>query len=149
MTKYGSSAATFRAAPVHNSIATMAILTCPPDFTDHAPIKTNRQLAEKYGVGEKTITRWRKETGCTASIRPFATAALPKQHVPAISPGIASEAAQFLRKTYRPVYHRTIEGKEFRGQYVVGTQLLSEQEVVALAEEKGFRAYNRLFDMAI
>ena len=126
----------------------MPVLTCPPDFTDHAPIKTNRQLAEKYGVGEKTITRWRKETGCTASIRPFATAALPKQHVPSISPGVASEAAQFLRKTHRPVYHRVIEGKEFRGQYVVGTQVLSEDEVVNLAEEKGFRAYNRLFDLA-
>lgn len=126
----------------------MPVLTCPPDFTDHAPVKTNRQLAEKYGVGEKTITRWRKETGCTAAIRPFASAALPKQHVPAISPGIASEAAQFLRKTHRPVYHRIIEGKEFRGQYVVGTHLLSEEEVVAMAEEKGFRAYNRMFDLA-
>lgn len=126
----------------------MAFLKCPPDFADHAPVKTNKQLAEKYGVGEKTITRWRKETGCTASIRPFASAALPKQHVPSISPGIASEAAQFLRKTHRPVYHRIIEGKEFRGQYVVGTQILSEQEVVALAEEKGFQPYNGLFELA-
>ena len=126
----------------------MATLPCPSDFTDHAPIKTNRQLAEKYGVGEKTITRWRKETGCTASIRPFASAALPKQHVPAISPRAASEAAQFLRKTHRPVYHRIIEGKEFRGQYVVGTQVLTESEIISLAEEKGFQAYNRLFDLA-
>jgi len=126
----------------------MPALTCPTDFTDHAPIKTNRQLAEKYGVGEKTITRWRKETGCTAAIRPFATAALPKQLVPAISPGQASEAAQFLRKTHRPVYHRIIEGKEYRGQYVVGTQVLSEEQVIALAEDKGFEAYSRMFDFA-
>ena len=126
----------------------MPALTCPTDFTDHAPIKTNRQLAEKYGVGEKTITRWRKETGCTAAIRPFATAALPKQLVPSISPGQASEAAQFLRKTHRPVYHRIIEGKEYRGQYVVGTQVLTEKEVIALAEDKGFEAYNRMFDFA-
>ena len=126
----------------------MAILTCPPDFADHAPVKTNRQLAEKYGVGEKTITRWRKETGCTATIRPFASAALPKQHVPAISPGLASEAAQFLRKTHRPVYHRIIEGMEYRGQYVGGTQVLTEDEIVALAEVKGFQPYNRLFDLA-
>jgi hypothetical protein len=126
----------------------MRTLQAPPDFADHAPVKTNRQLAEKYGVGEKTITRWRKETGCTATIRPFATAALPKQHVPSISPGLASEAAQHLRKTHRPVYHRIIEGKEFRGQYVVGTQVLTEEELVSLAEEKGFSAYNPLFDMA-
>lgn len=124
----------------------MPILPCPRDFADHASAKTNRALAEKYGVGEKTITRWRKETGCTAAIRPFASAALPKQHVPAISAGAASEAAQFLRKTHRPVYHRLIEGKEYGGQYVVGTQLLSEREVVELAEEKGFRQYDRMFD---
>src|SRR5262245_19713476 len=123
----------------------MSALQFPPDFADHAPVKTNRQLAEKYGVGEKTITRWRKETGCTASIRPFATAALPKQHVPAISPGVASEAAQFLRKTHRPVYHRIIEGKEFQGQYVVGTQVLSEEEIIALPGEKGFQPYNLIF----
>ena len=126
----------------------MPPLKCPSDFTDHAPVKTNRQLAEKYGVGEKTITRWRKETGCTAAIRPFASAALPKQHVPSISPGLASEAAQFLRKTHRPVYHRIIEGKEFKGQDVVGTQVLSEEQIISLAEEKGFQPYNRLFDMA-
>lgn len=126
----------------------MPILKCPSDFADHARVKTNRQLAERFGVGEKTITRWRKETGCTASIRPFASAALPKQLVPSISPGVASEAAQYLRKTHRPVYHRIIEGKEFRGQYVVGTQLLNEEEIVALAEEKGYQPYNRLFDLA-
>ena len=125
----------------------MIALPCPRDFADHARTKTNRALAQKYGVGEKTVTRWRKETGCTATIRPFASAALPKQHVPALSAGVASEAAQFLRKTYRPVYHRVIEGKEYRGQYVVGTQLLSEQEVLELAEQKGFRRYDRMFDL--
>ena len=126
----------------------MSILKCPSDFTDHAPVKTNRQLAEKYGVGEKTITRWRKETGCTATIRPFASAALPKQLVPSISPGLASEAAQYLRKTHRPVYHRIIEGKEYRGQYVVGTQVLSEDEIITFAEERGFVPYSRMFDLA-
>lgn len=123
-------------------------VSCPSDFTDHARTKTNRQLAEKYGVGEKTVTRWRKETGCTAAIRPFASAALPKPQVPTLSSGAVSEAAQYLRKTYRPVYHRVIEGKEFKGQYVVGTHVLSEEEVVALAEEKGLRSYNEEFLMA-
>ena len=119
----------------------------PSDFTDHARSKTNRQLAEKYGVGEKTITRWRKETGCTAAIRPFTSSSLPKPQVPSIASGAVSEATQFLRKTYRPVYHREIEGKQFRGQYVVGTHVLNEEEVIALAEEKGLRAYNRQFLM--
>ncbi len=91
------------------------------------------------------ITRWRKETGTTAAIRPFTSSALPKPQVPSMASGAVSEAAQFLRKTYRPVYNRVIEGKEFRGQYVVGTQVLSEAEVVALAEAKGLRAYNREF----
>ena len=94
------------------------------------------------------MTRGRKESGCPATIRPFATAALPKPQVPSISPGLASEAAQFLRKTHRPVYHRVIEGKEYRGQYVVGTQVLTEEEVVSLAEDKGFRPYNPMFDIA-
>lgn len=127
----------------------MPVLTCPPDFADHASAKTNRQLAEKYGVGEKTVTRWRKESGCTATLRPFATAALPKQHVPSISPGLASEAAQFLRKTHRPVYHRIIEGREFRGQYVVGIQVMDEAGVIALAQEKGFQAYSMMFDAVL
>lgn len=125
----------------------MRALKCPTDFKDHAPLKTNRQLSEQYNVGDKTITRWRKETGCTAAIRPFAGSALPKPQVPTIASGAVSEAAQYLRKTYRPVYHRVIESKEFRGQYVVGTQVLSEAEVVALAEEKGLHAYNRQFLM--
>lgn len=127
----------------------MPVLTCPQDFADHASAKTNRQLAEKYGVGEKTVTRWRKESGCTATLRPFATAALPKQHVPSISPGLASEAAQFLRKTHRPVYHRIIEGREFRGQYVVGIQVMDEAGVIALAQEKGFQAYSMMFDAVL
>lgn len=119
----------------------------PADFADFARTKTNRQLAEKYGVGEKTITRWRKETGCTAAIRPFASSALPKPQVPTITSGAVSEAAQYLRKFYRPVYHRAIEGKEFKGQYAVGTQVLDEAEVVALAQEKGLQDYNRQFLM--
>jgi hypothetical protein len=126
----------------------MQALTCPNDFTDFAQAKTNRQLAEKYGVGEKTITRWRKETGCTASIKPFTSAALPKPHVPSISPGLASEAAQYLRKTHRPVYHRIIEGREYRGQYVVGTLVLNEKQLVEFAQEKGFQAYNQMYDIA-
>jgi hypothetical protein len=68
--------------------------------------------------------------------------------VPAISPGLASEAAQYLRKTHRPVYHRVIEGKEHRGQYVVGNLVLSESEVLELAAEKGFVPYNPRFDYA-
>jgi hypothetical protein len=122
----------------------MHVLVCPPDFVDHARAKTNRQLSQKYGVGEKVITRWRKETGCTSSIQAFASAALPKPQVPSISPGLASEAAQFLRKTHRPVYHRIIEGKEFRGQYVVGTLVLDERQVVEFATDKGFKAFSVL-----
>jgi hypothetical protein len=126
----------------------MRPLPCPPDFADHARGKTNPQLAAKYGVGEKTVTRWRRETGCTATIKPFASAALPKQHVPSISPGVASAAAQHLRKTHRPVYHRIIDGKEYRGQYVVGTLVLTESELITLATEKGFAPYSERFNLA-
>ena len=84
-------------------------LACPADFADHARTKTKGQLVERYGVGSKTVTRWRKETGCTAAIRPFASSVLPKAQVPAITSGAVGEAAQYLRKFYRPV-HRAIEG---------------------------------------
>lgn len=124
----------------------MPVPACPADFAESTKLKTNRQLAEKYGVGDKVVTRWRKESGCTGSLRCFASAALPKPHVPAISAGLAGEAAQHLRKTHRPVYHRIIEGRELRGQYVVGRQILSEQELLALALEKGFRAHDPRFD---
>jgi hypothetical protein len=68
--------------------------------------------------------------------------------VPAISAGLASEAAQYLRKTHRPVYHRIIEGKQHKGEYVVGNLVLSEAEVLALAAEKGFVPHNPRFDHA-
>jgi hypothetical protein len=124
----------------------MPVPTRPTDFADQTKHKTNRQLAEKYGVGEKIVTRWRKEAGCRAATGHFATAALPKHYVPSISAGLASEAAQHLRKTHRPVYHRVIEGREYRGQYVVGTEILSEDELLSLALEKGFSASGPLFD---
>jgi uncharacterized protein YjcR len=52
-------------------MALMRALTCPPDFKDFAPSRNNRQLAEKYGVGEKTITRWRRENGMHGSHSAF------------------------------------------------------------------------------
>ena len=119
----------------------MPVLAYPADFADHARQQTNRQLAEKYGVGEKVVTRWRKETGISAAVRPGNSAHLPKPYVPSVSPGLAAEAAQHMRKTHRPVYHRVIEGAEFRGQYVVGTQVLTEDELVSFALEKGFRVF--------
>lgn len=115
----------------------MPVLTFPADFADHARQQTNRQLAEKYGVGEKIVTRWRKETGSSATVRPVTSSHLPKPYVPSVSPGLAAEAAQHMRKTHRPVCHRIVEGAEFRGQYVVGTPILSEDELVTFALEKG------------
>ena len=119
----------------------MPVSTPPADFADHARRQTNRELAQRYGVGEKIVTRWRKETGFPAAARPAAGSHLPKPYVPSVSPGLAAEAAQHMRKTHRPVYHRVIEGREFRGQYVVGTQVLSEQELVTFALERGFRVF--------
>jgi hypothetical protein len=121
------------------AIAMIGPRPAPNDFKDHARLKTNRVLAQHYGVGEKTVSRWRKETGTTGSITPIRfSSQLPSQGVPAIEAGRASEAAQFLRKTHRPVYHRVIEGREFKGSYVVGTMVMNEAEIIAYAETKGF-----------
>jgi hypothetical protein len=68
--------------------------------------------------------------------------------VPSISSGLAGAAAQHLRKTHRPVYHRIVDGKEYRGQYVVGALVLTEAELIALATEKGFAPYSERFDLA-
>lgn len=122
----------------HVSVANSK-MSVPTDFKDRAPRFTNKVLAEHYGVGDKTITRWRKETGCTAPLKSWNSAQLPKQFVPPIGAGEASEACQFLRPTHRPVYHRLIEGKEFKGQYVVGTKLFNEQQLIDYAREKGFK----------
>ena len=120
-------------------------MEAPADFRDVAVRYTNRQLAERFGVGEKMITRWRKETGCTAPLTAFSRALLPKQFVPPPPSGRANEAAQFLRPTHRPVYHRVIEGKEFEGQYVCGTQVLSADEIIAYAETRGFEPMREIF----
>lgn len=111
----------------------------PTDFKDMAPRHTNKVLAQKYGVSENTISRWRKETGTQSSITGFRSAQLPKQFVPPIPPGEAAEAAQYLRATHRPVFHRVIEGKQYQGQYVVGRQIMSGDEIVEYARRRGFR----------
>lgn len=116
----------------------------PSDFKDFAGRHVNRVLAEKYGVSQNTITRWRKETGTSQSIVGFRTAQLPKSSVPAPPAGEASEACQFLRPNFRPVYHRIIEGAEFKGQYVVGINVFSEAEVVAYARQRGFKTGSEL-----
>jgi hypothetical protein len=114
-------------------------IPAPSDFKDRAPRHVNRLLAEYYGVSQNTITRWRKETGTQASLKHFRSAPLPKQAIPPVPAGTASEACQFLRSTHRPVYHRLIEGKQFQGQYVVGTQVMEETALVEYARAKGFK----------
>lgn len=122
------------------------VMAVPSDFKDRATRLTNRKLADHYQVGEKTITRWRKETGLTGSLVPFRmSSALPKQHIPGIPAGRVAEAAQFLRKTHAPVYHRIIEGKEFNGQYCVGTRLMTGPELVEYAETKGFEPISDIY----
>lgn len=120
-------------------------LAPPADFRDVASRFTNRQLAERFGVGDKIISRWRKETGSTAPLTAWSRAVLPKQFVPPPPAGRANEAAQFLRPTHRPVYHRVIEGKQFEGQYVCGTQLLSADEIISYAESRGFEPMREIF----
>ena len=111
----------------------------PDDFKDFASRHVNRELCERYGVSEHTISRWRKETGTSSSITGFRTAPLPKQAVPSIPAGEAAEACQFLRPSHRPVYHRKIEGAKYEGQYVVGSNVFTEEELIKYARSKGFR----------
>lgn len=114
--------------------------TPPEDFRQLARQKTNKVLAAHYGVSENRITQWRKETGTSQSFQQFVKLPLPKPSVPSIPPGEASEACQFLRPTHRPVYDRGIvDGKAFKGQFVVGNNVLSEQELINYARSRGFK----------
>lgn len=114
--------------------------TPPEDFKQLAMQKTNRVLAEYYGVSENRITQWRKDTGTSQNFHQFVKPPLPKPGVPSIPPGEASEACQFLRPTHRPVYDRGIvDGKAFKGQFVVGNNVLSEQELINYARSRGFK----------
>lgn len=121
--------------------ATPVVRPVPDDFKSTAARMSNRELAHHYQCGVKTVARWRKETGLNNPFTAFRVAPLPATTVPSIQGGDAGDAAQWLRPTHRPVYHRIIDGKQFKGQYVVGRRVMSETELLEYARSRGWRPY--------
>jgi hypothetical protein len=55
-----------------------------------------------------------------------------------LSGGMASMAAQALRRYFAPVYSATVLSKALTGYYVVGTRRMREAEMIDLARAKGW-----------
>lgn len=109
----------------------------PSDFKERALGKTNEWLCDYYHVGGTIIARWRKETGA-APTAPMGWRRGVSAHQTTISRSKEDEAVRFLQKIYRPVYNRRIENRMLDGQYVVGRKIMSAEDMVKLAEERGF-----------
>ena len=54
--------------------------------------------------------------------------------------GIAKAAADYLirEKGCRPVYNMLIRGKEFEGQFYVNNRVMTVDDMIAYAKERGF-----------
>ncbi len=121
-------------------------IVIPEDFETMAPTMTAADLARHYDVSGKTIQRFLIQKGISAKryigTPPGSKAAgSPYQRMTtAIAPGIVPAAIRHLQPIFRPVYHRIVEDKKLKGQYVVGRRVLNEEEMIALAVEKGFRS---------
>jgi hypothetical protein len=72
-------------------------------------------------------------------MKPWEARNLTRPRAPMRPPGVVSEAMLFLQADHKPVYHRVVHGKEFEGQYVLGDRLVSEDDLVSYALQRGFR----------
>jgi hypothetical protein len=116
-------------------------LPIPDDFASVGGIMTKADLCKRYSVGEKTIERWRRECNIVYRAPTGRNSGTPYKSVmqTSIAPGRASAAAQHLRiKGFRPVYNRVIESPKLKDQFVVGTSIMTADEMIELAVQKGF-----------
>lgn len=96
----------------------------PDDFAKWAAIETTVELEKRYGVGDKPITRWRKETG----VKP------PK------NPGPAKKIKEGALKPPAPVRAKTAQPRLARHAILWATQATQKDgSIPALA-----RAYLRM-----
>lgn len=121
----------------------------PDDFADHAQL-TARELSERYGVCKNTITDWRKKIGVVwrppASAKRFRVAPLPILPPAGRDMSIMGRAADHLRTPRGGgwiVYRCTEAGQADRDgdHFFVGTRVMTEDDMLQMAERKGFRAF--------
>lgn len=116
-------------------------LPCPEDFFSLATKHRNEWLQAHYKVGSKTILRWRREAGAHSPAAPQGTVhkiGVKSSFTAMGDQSFAGQAANFLRKYYRPVYNRSVEAKELAGTYVVGRNIMTADEMIELAIQKGY-----------
>ena len=128
----------------------------PDDFTQIAPHRKNRDLMFQYSVGNETIKRWRRETGCSSPGKRDPAKAKPKPvnkpkrgyvyfggPKPAplnpVDSSLAYSAARHLMRDYKPVCRlTTIKPKGDKDLWVVGRNTLTTAELLSKAESRGF-----------
>ena len=122
----------------------------PHGFADVARRLTVKELMQRYGAGKGLITRWRKRVGGAAAPRPpaprFQVAALPVLPPASRDMSIGGRAADHLRSprgggwvVYR--CRETGEADRNGDHFLVGTRVMTEDDMLQMAERKGFRAF--------
>lgn len=142
--------------------------TIPPDWVAVAPTMTKTLLALHYNVSVTTINKWLENTGVdpkrfipTKKEKPVVPphrgrhSALRKTPVPSVKPDEVSQAAHYIRRFYPNVFRadlklfeaysdtwgerNNVENYGIGKYFVSGLGVISDDEVVKLADRLGFR----------
>lgn len=128
---------------IANAIAAR-LIPVPVDFADRAPGQSTNALCRIYGRTEKTVKRWRRETGivAVAYVQPVKSrVVLPGRSLnraPQLT-GREQEAAQHLRR-WAAVYRCAETGRaEANGtHWRIGNAIVSPSELIERAERRGW-----------
>lgn len=118
----------------------------PDDFRSKSSGMFIAELAEYYGVGKSTVSRWVRETG--AKTKRFVNYGAPKK--PSIPPPKRETrhdlAVEYLRR-FTPVSPCCKDGKykENGDHYRVGHTVMTGDEMIAKAESRKQREMNKVF----
>lgn len=107
----------------------------PDDFAEVAPTMLLKELVDHYEASSAVVYRWMRVTGVKPK-KPDAPPPLTpiqRRHLDR-----AYEAGHHLRKFYCPVFHLGRERGDLFGNWQVGARVMAEDEMLALAEQKGF-----------
>lgn len=104
----------------------------PPNFVAIVATMYRFQAAKHLGVGDNTLQRWAKETGAVFKPRRKFSPTQPKLFTPLADSSVAGQAARHLQsRGWSPVYRKD-------GGYIVGRLTMSTDDMISMAERKGF-----------
>jgi len=149
----------------------------PEDFLEHARL-SGTVLCERYGVGQKTIIRWRRECGVVVKHNGWSAGTLdhkrvakairlPKEPKPVapkrdkvwkhwgrrpervIDGSLTYQAARYLQRYFVPVFRLNIQQpKADPNLYRVGTKTMTTGDMIDLAEQHGFKSSDVISDLS-